>query len=143
MENLILALLVWIGVTSNAPEVQYNGQALPTIRYADHAFMVELARGKKADPKDYNLQGVYDHIENTIWLRVGVEVETNRGKAVLVHELVHYLQNVNGALAKAPCIAANERLAYDLDGAYRRSHGVPIPWNEITVLARSQCLPPM
>lgn len=143
MDELLLALLLWIGAASNATELEYNGQPLPTVGYGTHKELVRMARGKDADPKNYDLQAVYDHKTNKIWLRVGLDTTKERTRAVLVHELVHYLQDVNGTLEKRPCMAANELLAYDLDGEYRRSHGVRIPWNEITVLARSQCGSPM
>ncbi len=135
-----MALMVWIGATSDAPEMQYNGQQLPTVGYADHIELVRMARGKDADPKDYNLQGLYNDKTNKIWLRTGLDVKTKRGEAVLVHELVHYLQTVNGVLRTKKCLAANEAQAYSLEGIYRRSHGVRVPWDEMTVLLRSQCV---
>jgi hypothetical protein len=132
--------MIWIGATSDAAEMQYNGQQLPTVGYANHIELVRMARGKDADPKDYNLQGLYNDNTRRIWLRTGLDVKTKRGEAVLVHELVHYLQDVNGTMAMAKCMAANERQAYSLEGIYRRSHGVRVPWDEMTVLMRSQCV---
>ncbi|KKN63168.1 hypothetical protein LCGC14_0504380 [marine sediment metagenome] len=139
METLLLPLLIWIGAISDAAEMQYNGQQLPTVGYADHIELVRMARGKDADPKDYNLQGLYNNNTRKIWLRIGLDVKTKRGEAVLVHELVHYLQDVNGTMVMAKCTAANEAQAYSLEGMYRKTYGVRVPWDEMTVLLRSQC----
>jgi hypothetical protein len=44
----------------------------------------------------------------------------------LVHELVHYLQDINGRMARSPCPSRIEAEAYTIEYEWLEAHGVPV-----------------
>lgn len=68
-----------------------------------------------------------------------VDLSTPAGQTVLVHELVHWLQDHNGAWEEAECVPALERDAYYVHHEWQRQMGLePYP-DLFTVAMRSQC----
>lgn len=68
-----------------------------------------------------------------------VDLSTPAGQTVLVHELVHWLQDHNGDAQAAECVPALERDAYRVHHEWQRQMGLPVYPDEFTVLMRSQC----
>ena len=99
--------------------------------------MIEMAGGT-AKP-----QAIYKRKERIIYLRNDWTADTLLNKAVLVHELVHHLQETNNV--QAPCERAHEAQAYHLELVWLGEQGVEDPnsflqTNELAIMLRSVCL---
>lgn len=72
-----------------------------------------------------------------------VDLGTPQGQSVLVHELVHWLQDHNGDWDDAPCFAHREKDAYLIDREWQRQMGwEPEPTlQEIAKLSQCGTLP--
>lgn len=68
-----------------------------------------------------------------------IDLEGPEGQTVLVHELVHWLQDYNGGAEAAKCLAELERDAYAVHHQWQAQMGLPIYPDPFTVYMRSQC----
>jgi hypothetical protein len=88
-----------------------------------------------------NTVAIYDDRGRTIYLREGWTGTTAAELSVLVHEMVHHLQNVGGV--KHDCPQAREKLAYRAQDRWLarsgRSLERELEVDPFTVLARSTC----
>jgi len=132
MDVLVAALMAWIvsktGLTT--PES-------PRIIQVPIEQMIEIAGGTGRP------QAIYKRKERTIYLRSDWTPDTLLNKAVLVHELVHYLQEMNNVAA--PCERAHEAESYHLELAWLSEQGIDDPYsylqtNELAIMLRSICL---
>jgi hypothetical protein len=110
VDALLTAIVIWLSANFSMP-VNFNH---PRIEYAPQAKMVELRlHGMLGDPSAGEIPDVvaaYDDDHHTIFLPVGWSGTTPAELSLLVHEMVHHLQNVNGQ--KFECPAAREKTAY-------------------------------
>jgi hypothetical protein len=84
---------------------------------------------------------VYDDVTKTIYLREGWTGSTAAELSILVHEMVHHLQNL-GRL-KFQCLAAREKLAYEAQEQWLRLFGSDL-WrdfeiDQFTLLLTTRC----
>jgi hypothetical protein len=143
MKELTLALLMWIGghtsMTvggSDAPQVvQIDQHQLVRILYDGN-----LPQGLDID--SVTVEGLYNFRDGNIYLSKNVDLTTPAGRAVLVHELVHYLQYQRGLDQSVPCMRALEPPAYAAQAEYLKQHGGQPLFNTEQVLAVSTCTPP-
>lgn len=93
MEALLTALMVWVSSVTGYPPAD----SLPRIALSTPCDLYEMAVGADCPEDDEILiRGVYDHHSDTIHLREGWEPDNLHDIAVLVHEMVHHLQNHAG-----------------------------------------------
>jgi len=132
MDALVAVLIAWIvaktGMMSADP---------PRIIQVPIKQMVEMTGGT-ARP-----QAIYKRGDRIIYLRDDWTPDTLLNKAMLVHELVHYLQEI--IIVQAPCERAQEADAYHLELAWLREQGIDDPYaflqtNELAIMLRSLCL---
>lgn len=71
-----------------------------------------------------------------------VDLDTPAGQTVLLHELVHWVQDHNGDWLEAECIPALEYDAYMIHREWQTQMGLTPTPDEFTVVMRSQCGPP-
>lgn len=83
------------------------------------------------------LNGLY--CEDRITITDEMDLNTIQGQTVLVHELVHWLQDYNGEAEAAPCVAHLEKNAYAVHQWWQAATGQPITPDPFTILVRSQC----
>ena len=131
MEPLILSLLVWIAaqtglVVSPPPLIQLVS--------------VEEMRRKL---QRHSVVAFYDRTTSTIYLPTGWDSRTVYQKAVLLHELVHHVQNFNKI--SFPCEGEREKQAYALTVRWLAEQGVSDPYgvlnlDEFTVRLYSSCI---
>jgi hypothetical protein len=76
---------------------------------------------------------LYDWDTNEIWLAHGLNMNDVIDRSYLVHEYVHFLQDMNGEF-NHECPSSHEREAYFIQGMYIRSQGVRIPRGIFNVL---------
>ena len=116
--NLIVAgLLAWIGT--------HTSYALPNeppaVALVPHAQIAQLACGGPCEAL-----GVYPD-KNVVYIDDGLQIETNVcARSVLLHELVHYLQNRNHRFANIPAVLRpqmREHEAYGVQQMYLAENG--------------------
>lgn len=111
--ELILVLLSWTAHLSSYP---YPGVA-PELQYRAHEFFVQHpCRGNR----DCRVVAWYDD-HGTIYLDDRIsDLEDPIVRSVIVHELVHYLQDLNGKYDPSKCEdqLAGEREAYAIQRTY-------------------------
>lgn len=110
-------VIVWVGANfdlpakSDRPQIRFATQTeMMRIRIADRERSRGYVQEEPATENERNVVAIYDTSSRTIYLP-----ETWRGKSpedqsILVHEMVHHLQNLAGV--KFECPAARERAAY-------------------------------
>jgi len=122
MQTLLIALMVWINanlgytVELTPPNVEYKTYyQLHTLAYAGEV---------PFDSVKPVIQALYIEETETIYLPVGFVPKAPEQLAVLVHELVHHIQNLSGK--KFKCKAAQELDAYDLQDKFLKTMGMKI-----------------
>jgi len=89
-----------------------------------------------------DVYGLYDDQSRTIYLRDDWQGVTVTEISILVHEMVHHLQNVAGQ--KHPCAQARETLAYEAQSKWLAVFGKKLSdefgLDPFSVLAKSLCL---
>ena len=152
MEQLLVGLLLWI---SQHSEFEYKQEmVLPTIEQVSSLELAALYIGKDNKAQGYltqddksdvyqnlaaNLEAFYDPELNIIYLGEKIALESDYGRAVIVHELVHFLQKTHNHRAKVDCKNALEKDAYFIQEAYMKAHNLTPSFNGFTVLTRSLC----
>jgi hypothetical protein len=68
-----------------------------------------------------------------------VNLESAYGRSIVVHELIHFLQNVHQHHVQVNCGNALEKDAYFIQADYMRAHQLVPPFTEFTVRMRSLC----
>ena len=90
-----------------------SGQVLHEMAFGED-FPKAIRSGK------YKVSGLYNDVENTIYLVDTTDLTTEGGKALLVHELVHYLQHTNGRTREHK-LRVLEPLAYVLEAGWLKA----------------------
>ena len=122
MKAIIAAMLLWIGANTG-----YNVDLpQPTIIQLDQdALEYAYTRGRGMS-KSVELHGFYDSPTDTIYLPKTFDIHNAWHKGILLHELVHYVQDMNKV--KTQCNAELEKDAWPLQQKYLlEMHGVE--WN--------------
>ena len=112
MKELIAFLLLWIGAETNynvnldAPRIiQLTQQELNTLYY-------------KEDQQPHgHLYAFYDPKTDTVFLNKDFDIHDPFHKGVLLHELIHYVQDNNDVVGpdkRFTCVRAMEEDAYPL-----------------------------
>lgn len=144
--KLALELINWIVANS---EFKYNGEALPNIKRVSAEEMQILFYGAEtyaeyAELKNTTLlvvEATYIHDSNTIYFYEEADItDMNDSMHVLLHELVHYLQDLDGQFEGIECFGNLEGIAYRLQKEWILETGSisPIP-DGFTVLMAQTC----
>lgn len=119
MTELMLGLLLWIGANTDYTVTT----ALPNIVMTEKYNMcAAYGIGEKGRCDAARLHGFYDK-NMTIYLRNGFDVANADDVSMLLHELVHYVQWLNGA-NRTTCLGMLEVEAYELQDAWRAKAGL-------------------
>jgi hypothetical protein len=122
-------ILNYIQFITEWSNYQYNQQPLPEIRtesddmlliyaYGDYAVAQAEYNGKKLRP----VMAIYDHKKNELLVSQSLDLNNStQSGPTLVHELVHYLQDINGktALYADDKLACLEGEAYDIQALWQ------------------------
>jgi len=114
MTELLNAIVLWISINLAVPAVYDH----PRIEYVPPAKMIAMrlrgmpttAQAALLPSQIPDVVAIYDDEKRTIFLPEGWTGKTPAELSVLVHEMVHHLQNVAGQ--KFECPAAREKPAY-------------------------------
>jgi len=150
---LLTVLVAWLSVNTGLPSTDVH----PRVKFASPTEMLELrvsvsrrdvatgdtvAGDTALAESAYDLQALYDDRSRTIHLSEGWTGATPAESSVLVHELVHHLQNV--AQLRYDCAEAREKLAYQAQEKwlelFRTSLAAEFEMDPMTILVRTNCL---
>lgn len=122
-DERFLPYIDWLVANS---EYEYNGEELPTIEVRPYAWVEVMVYGPdtvaQAEQNGSELpevRGAYLHDKNVILFPEGVDVWERED--VIVHELYHYLQHINGHIED--CLPLMERPAYEIHWEWVEAHG--------------------
>jgi len=109
---------------------EYSGETLPEIKYLDHDTLQVFAHGSfayaQAERKGRKLEkanAYYDPSRKTIYVSEAIDLETRQGRPTLIHEMVHFLQDITGYTASLDGhIACTESIAYEVQMLYEAMH---------------------
>jgi hypothetical protein len=122
-EELVSGLLGWINDHSS---FKYDIDTLPDIKKVSSRKIAEVAFGgtlpKAVNPDNLQIFGLYNFNEKAVYLLDTIDLKTDEGKGILLHELVHYLQYQTGMDDKAECKNELESLAYVLEAKFLESN---------------------
>ncbi len=133
MKSVIAFMLLWIGANTD-----YNVQLpAPKIIMLPHAELVE-AFGNKSTNGGGTLKAFYKPSSDTIYLEDDFNIHDPWKKAILFHELFHYVQDQNGFRPK--CVQEWERDVYPLQKKYLLEvHGLDWEYDELWYKLISTC----
>lgn len=146
MSALLTAIVVWLSANFSIP----SNFAHPNIEYASPARMIEMrlygahsaAQSATVVGQIPDVVAVYDDKTHTIFLPEGWTGTTPEELSVLVHEMVHHLQNVNGQ--KFECPAAREKPAYLAQDQWLKQFGHTLEndfsVDMFTIVVKSACV---
>jgi hypothetical protein len=107
VDHLIAVLTAWLVATSGLPTTD----ALPKVRHQPSQVLVSLRYGEAAEVQHQDVAGLYLDETRTIYLEENWDSRNAADVSILVHELVHHLQNVAGLTYDCP--GAREKAAYE------------------------------
>lgn len=138
MEALMIGLLVWLG-TNTDYELPKHKSELPKVAYSSQRDMQEAVFGKHGPGMARKVRAFYDPKANIIWVLRGFDPGDPTDKRSMVHELVHYLQKLNGMVY--PCLQAVEPEAFRLSMKWYRQQGLRDPEYELwTIISNGACV---
>lgn len=124
----------WLGYINwitEQTDYEYHGEPLPELVFYSQAYLQILVYGEdqvaRSEFSGTNLpevMGAYLHTENQMLLPEGVDLSDHMVIATVVHELVHFLQHINGV--ESECAGELEPEAYRLHWAYAQEHGLEV-----------------
>lgn len=154
MENLLTAIVTWLsigfGLPANYdyPRVEFVAPArMDAVQFrglmADNPHGGPRARLHSIPPvSQREVEALYDDASRTIYLPEGWTGKTPAEVSVLVHEMVHHLQNLAGL--KFECPQAREQLAYTAQNQWLARSGRNLmdefKLDPMTVLLRTKCM---
>jgi hypothetical protein len=154
MEQLLIILLLWIGQHSDFD--YHPDMGLPNVEQVTQRKLAHIYVGDEDSVGNNNntqgflseeayqslaagLEAVYAADKNTIYLGEKIDIKTDYGRSVLVHELIHFLQNTHQHHTQVACGNALEKDAYFIQADYMKEHNIPPPFTRFTVMMRSLC----
>ena len=88
--------------------------------------MAEVAFGgdlpQAVDPEKLRIYGLQNFNEGAVYILHSQDMESERGKGILLHELVHFLQYQYDKDEDVNCKNELESLAYILEAKFLQSH---------------------
>lgn len=122
-DELVSGLLGWI---NNHSSFKYDIDKIPEIKKVSARQIAEVAFGgklpKAVNPDNLQIFGLYNFNEGAVYLLDSIDLDTDEGKGILLHELVHYLQYQTGLDDNVKCKNELESLAYVLEAKFLESH---------------------
>lgn len=121
-DERLMKHISWI--TERSDNLEYNGEPLPEVKtiptYYLHVWMYGQDTVDEIEAKENvsspKIMGVYHHERDTILVPDEFDPHSEWYSPTLLHELVHYLQDINGTMNDCP--GMSEREAYDMSNAW-------------------------
>ena len=126
MSTLVTVITLWLAANFGLPadlEPPRIERKLPAeivaMRYG--AFLSAGARGNPSSDAEINVVSVYHDATKTIYLPKGWTGSSPEEASILVHELVHHMQNMAGM--RYQCAEEREELAYAAQDRWLQAAG--------------------
>jgi hypothetical protein len=151
MQSLLTAIVTWLSLNYGLPASFEHPRVeivppmqIAALRYGgvpkDRALQVAGTRNPEARAGQ-DVVAVYDDARHTIYLPEGWSGRNAAETSVLVHEMVHHLQNLAGL--KHECPQAREKLAYEAQDQWLKRFGQDLETafeiDKMTLLVRTRC----
>lgn len=140
MNELVVSLLLWLSANTT---LAWQPDHAPEVIQASRTAIVRTAfEGRLPRGMNFNrlkIVGLYQFREKNVYMVDTVDLDTVRGRAALVHELVHYLQYQSGVHEQVACKNELEPAAYEAQALYLRQHGVEPAYSAHHVESVSSC----
>lgn len=147
MNALLTAIVTWLSINFGLPAVhEHPGiELVPPMRMAALRYRGLVSdrqpQSISIDP-GHGIVALYDREKNVIYLPEGWTGTTPAELSVLVHEMVHHVQNVAGE--QFECAAAMEKIAYAAQAKWLELFGRTLEEefeiDGLTLLLRTRCL---
>ena len=138
-QSVLNATVTWISNALNLPAIYGH----PRVERAPKIKLTLALHGSQFVSKNSVLSG-YDDAKQTIYLPDDWSASTPEGMSILIHEMVHHLQNVAGL--QYGCPQEREKLAYVAQQQWLTSFGRSLEKNfgmdPITYLQSTECYIP-
>jgi hypothetical protein len=154
MQTLLTVIVTWLSVNFGLPAVYEH----PQVEFAPAARMLEVrlsrvpsgGASRLASPSEasgqaefgHDIEAIYDDLSRTVYLPQAWTGAAPAEVSVLVHEVVHHLQNVAGLTYD--CAEAREKPAYAAQGRWLELFGMSLAeefqLDPMTVLVRTNCM---
>lgn len=119
VEQLMAGLVDWIDEHTS---FDHDIDKLPGLVFANPHVIAEVAFGGdlpgNIDASSLNILGLYNFNDKAIYILDSLDMESEEGKGILLHELVHYLQYEDNINENVECKNELEALAYLLEAKY-------------------------
>jgi len=116
-------------------EFEYNREQYPRIVYRSSEQMQIIAYTQnrldeaRAEGRVIpQVKALYNHNDNVMILENGTDIKSKETAYIIVHELVHFLQVINGVTTEETCIPSLEGPAYKLQYEWQKAHDHPGPY---------------
>jgi hypothetical protein len=140
---------MWLSITFNLPaiadppRIEFSSPTqIAAVRYQAFLQGRPPADDRAVPPAQGDIVAVYEDTTKTIHLLDGWTGSTPAELSVLVHEMVHHLQNLAGL--RYECPAARERLAFEAQskwlGLFGRDLAGEFEIDPFTLLVKTRCL---
>ena len=132
MKEILIALMIWIGANTDYK----TDVPLPVVEFKTQVEMESLYYGERK--REGDLYGFYNLKKNVIILPDTWDSARPFDLGLLVHEMIHYLQDVNEI--QFQCVAEMEADAWPLQKQYLENvHEFHWEYNGLWHLMISQC----
>ena len=133
MKELLMTLMLWIGANTN-----YNVDlSLPEIIRMDKA-PLEYQYFKEEVPRDSDVHGFYNLKDKKIYIRGEYPLDHPWAQGLLLHELLHYVQDMNNT--NFGCVAEMEKEAWPLQQKYLKEvHEFDWQYDKLWYMTVSSC----
>jgi uncharacterized protein DUF6647 len=139
-DQLMAGLFEWINEHTT---FEHNIEHLPKLSFGSPQNIAVVAFGgelpAEVDATKLNILGLYNFNNKTIYLLDSVDLKTEVGRGVLLHELVHYLQYEEQLDKNVDCKNELEALAYTIEAQYLHEHNQDSEFSKQLIKDRSEC----
>ena len=135
MKTLIAFIMLWIG-----SETDYNTNIPhPKVLMVSESTLTKMYYGNKEAQDE--IHALYNTESDTIYIKDTFNLYNVFDKGVLMHEIMHYVHDINGAVGtKFDCIAQSEAEIYPLQKKYLLEvHGVKWEYDPMYLKVISSC----
>lgn len=135
MKTLIAFIMLWIG-----SETDYNTNIPhPKVLMVSESTLTKMYYGNKEAQDE--IHALYNTESDTIYIRDTFNLYNVFDKGVLMHEIMHYVHDINGAVGtKFDCMAQSEAEIYPLQKKYLLEvHGVKWEYDPMYLKVISSC----
>ncbi len=139
-DEMMSAMFSWINDHSSFSHDVTN---MPDIMKVSAKQMAEVAFGgelpQSVDPEKLRIYGLYNFNEGAVYILDSLDLKSDKGKGILLHELVHFLQYQYEKDEEVKCKNELESLAYVLEARFLQSHDREHKINMAHINRVSQC----